>query len=35
VHALASRYGWTEREILAVAPARRARYLELIDGWAG
>lgn len=34
VHALASRYGWTEGEILAVAPARRARYLELIEGIA-
>jgi hypothetical protein len=31
VHALASRYGWTESEILAVAPARRARYLALIE----
>jgi hypothetical protein len=34
VHALASRYGWTESEILAVPPARRARYLELIEGFA-
>jgi hypothetical protein len=34
VHALASRYGWTECDILAVAPARRARYLELIEAWA-
>ncbi|MBN8510122.1 MAG: hypothetical protein J0L57_16115 [Burkholderiales bacterium] len=34
VHALASRYGWTEGEILAVPPARRARYLELIEGYA-
>jgi len=33
VHALASHYGWTESEILAVAPARRARYLELIAGF--
>lgn len=33
VHALASRYGWSEAQILAVAPARRARYLELIEGW--
>lgn len=32
VHTLASRYGWTESEILAVTPARRARYLELIEG---
>lgn len=29
VHALASRYGWTEPEILALSPARRARYLSL------
>lgn len=32
VHAMASRYGWTESEILAIAPQRRARYLELIEG---
>ncbi|HOM11711.1 MAG TPA: hypothetical protein PLB41_00155 [Rubrivivax sp.] len=32
VHALASHYGWTEAEVLAVPPARRARYLELIEG---
>ena len=31
VHALASHYGWTEGEVLAVPPARRARYLELIE----
>lgn len=30
VHALASHYGWTEREILSVAAPRRARYLDLI-----
>lgn len=34
VHRLASRYGWSEREILGLGPARRARYLELIEGWA-
>ncbi|HMO47491.1 MAG TPA: hypothetical protein PKB14_15850 [Rubrivivax sp.] len=34
VHALASHYGWTEAEVLAVPPARRAKYLELIEGWA-
>jgi hypothetical protein len=34
VHTLASRYGWTEAEILAVPPARRARYLDLIEGFA-
>ncbi len=34
IHVLASRYGWTEGEILAVAPARRARYLSLIEDGA-
>jgi hypothetical protein len=34
VHALASHYGWTESEILAVTPPRRAYYLELIEGRA-
>jgi hypothetical protein len=34
VHVLASRYGWTEREILAVAPERRAKYLEMVEGSA-
>lgn len=34
VHALASHYGWTEAEVLAVPPARRAKYLELIEGFA-
>ena len=29
VHALASAYGWTEPEILALNPARRRAYLEL------
>jgi len=29
VHALASMYGWTEHEILALSPARRSRYLAL------
>lgn len=29
VDALARRYGWTEAEILALSPARRAIYLEL------
>ena len=28
VDALAARYGWSEAEILALSPARRARYLE-------
>jgi hypothetical protein len=31
VHLLASCYGWTEREALAVPPHRRARYLALIE----
>jgi hypothetical protein len=35
VHVLASAYGWTESEILAIAPERRARYRELIEGIAG
>jgi hypothetical protein len=30
VHELASAYGWTESEILALPPRRRARYLELV-----
>lgn len=30
VHALASAYGWTEGEILALGPARRAGYLALV-----
>ncbi len=34
VHTLASRYGWREDEILAVPPARRARYLAMIEGTA-
>lgn len=31
VHRLATHYGWTESEVLAVPPARRARYLSLIE----
>jgi hypothetical protein len=34
VHALASAYGWTEAEILAIPRERRARYRALIDGGA-
>ena len=30
VHRLASAYGWSESEILALSPARRAAYLELV-----
>lgn len=38
IHTLALHYGWTEDEILAVPPRRRARYLGLLragagDGW--
>jgi hypothetical protein len=29
VHAIASAYGWTESEVLALSPARRARYAEM------
>src|SRR5262245_15653701 len=29
VHELARRYGWTERDILAMSPARRGAYLDL------
>jgi hypothetical protein len=30
VHALASAYGWSERDILALSPARRNAYLEML-----
>lgn len=30
VHALASAYGWSQQEILALSPARRGYYLELL-----
>jgi hypothetical protein len=32
VHMLAAAYGWAEREILALAPARRRHYLRLVGG---
>ncbi len=32
VHTLASAYGWSEREILALSPQRRQAYLELVGG---
>lgn len=35
VHRLASRYGWSEAEVLAVPAWRRAQYLTLIDAGAG
>jgi hypothetical protein len=31
VHTLASAYGWSEREVLELSPARRAAYLELVE----
>lgn len=31
VHALASAYGWREDEILALGPARRATYLQMVN----
>ncbi|MCY1337891.1 hypothetical protein D9M71_51590 [compost metagenome] len=31
VHCLASRYGWSEAQIMALPPARRAHYLALIE----
>jgi hypothetical protein len=31
VHALASAYGWSERDVLALSPSRRAAYLELAE----
>jgi hypothetical protein len=35
VHSLASHYHWSEAEIVALAPQRRARYIELIAAEAG
>jgi hypothetical protein len=32
VHRLAAHYGWSEQEVIAVPPRRRAAYLALIDG---
>jgi hypothetical protein len=32
VHALASAYGWAERDILALSPRRRQLYLEMVGG---
>lgn len=31
VHVLASRYGWSEAEVMALSPTRRARYVDLIE----
>ncbi|MFL6857366.1 MAG: hypothetical protein ACJ8EB_05600 [Allosphingosinicella sp.] len=35
VHCLASRYGWSEAEILAMSPARRRVYLDRFQGATG
>jgi hypothetical protein len=32
VHVLASSYGWTEADVLALSPDRRASYLVLVTG---
>jgi hypothetical protein len=32
IHALARAYGWTEPEILALSPQRRALYLDMVSG---
>ncbi len=32
VHTLAQAYGWSEAEILSLAPRRRQAYLEMVDG---
>ena len=32
VDVLARAYGWTEREILALSPARRSAYLAIVRG---
>jgi hypothetical protein len=31
VHALATSYGWTEPDVLALSPARRSLYLEMVQ----
>ena len=33
VHVLASAYGWSERDILALAPGRRRHYLSMVEPW--
>jgi hypothetical protein len=30
IHAIASAYGWSEKEILALSDPRRAFYLEMV-----
>jgi hypothetical protein len=35
VHVLASVYHWSEADIVALDPTRRARYIELVDEYAG
>ena len=31
IHALATAYGWAERDILALSPRRRGRYLDMVE----
>jgi hypothetical protein len=33
VHQLATAYGWSERDILALSPIRRRHYLEMVEAW--
>ncbi|MGK9169300.1 hypothetical protein KXR53_23500 [Inquilinus limosus] len=33
VHRLASAYGWSERDILALSPIRRRHYLGMLEAW--
>jgi hypothetical protein len=35
VHVLATAYGWSERDILALSPVRRRHYLGMLDAWQG
>jgi hypothetical protein len=33
VHVLAAAYGWSERDILALSPARRRYYIGMLEAW--
>lgn len=33
VHVLAAAYGWSERDILALSPVRRAHYIGMLEAW--
>lgn len=33
IHILASAYGWSERDILALSPVRRRHYIAMLDAW--